>query len=425
MRVLFVTIPEKTFFLYQVPLAWALRTAGHEVRVASQPGFARVITQAGLTAVPVGNDIDLNRFPRWALSPQAREASRAGLPAPYDAAADAALANWDRMLRGYDEMVSYAHKPENFPMIASLVEFARSWRPDLVVWEPFSYAGAIAAKACGSAHARLLWSVDVFAVARDRFLRLRRDRPAHDRPDPLAEWLGAYGRKYGFEFSEDMVTGQVTIDQLPACLTLPADLDYMRMQYVPYGGPAVVPRWLWEPAARPRVALTMGITATDHFAGYTFRPAEILDALADLDIELVATIAEAEQRKLGRIPRNTRAVPYVPLHALVPTCAAVIHHGGAATLATTALHPVPQLVLGYHFDEPILARNLAAHGAGLELAPEAATGANVRASLQRLLDEPAFRDRAEALRDEFRAQPAPNDLVPHLEDLVARHRTGA
>ena len=61
MRVLFVTSPEKTIFLSMVPMAWALRTAGHEVRVASRPGFANVITQAGLTAVPAGRDTDLWR----------------------------------------------------------------------------------------------------------------------------------------------------------------------------------------------------------------------------------------------------------------------------------------------------------------------------------------------------------------------------
>ena len=37
MRILFASIAEKTHFLGMVPLAWALQTAGHEVRVASQP----------------------------------------------------------------------------------------------------------------------------------------------------------------------------------------------------------------------------------------------------------------------------------------------------------------------------------------------------------------------------------------------------
>ena len=65
MRVLFALNPFNTVFKYMAPLGWALRTAGHEVRFASQPRFADVITQSGLTAVPVGRDTNL-----WELIPR-------------------------------------------------------------------------------------------------------------------------------------------------------------------------------------------------------------------------------------------------------------------------------------------------------------------------------------------------------------------
>jgi UDP:flavonoid glycosyltransferase YjiC (YdhE family) len=37
MRILFLICPSKTHLYAIAPLAWALRTAGHHVRVASQP----------------------------------------------------------------------------------------------------------------------------------------------------------------------------------------------------------------------------------------------------------------------------------------------------------------------------------------------------------------------------------------------------
>jgi UDP:flavonoid glycosyltransferase YjiC (YdhE family) len=101
----------------------------------------------------------------------------------------------------------------------------------------------------------------------------------------------------------------------------------------------------------------------------------------------------------------------------------VIHHAGAATLATTARHPVPQLSLHYHFDQPFLARRLAEQGAGLEIHTTKATGDNVRDSVQRLLTEPTFRLRAKALADEIHALPSPGQLVPQLEALTTKHRT--
>lgn len=422
MRVLFVTYPEKTFLQTMTPLAWALRTAGHEVRFASQPELVTDITRAGLTAMPVGRDHGTWRLAE--LDPDEREAERAGLPEPYDAPVrELGDLDLERMRAGYDHHVRMWHKLDNFPMIADLVAAARHWGPDLVIWEPTSYAGGIAARACGAAHARMMWSIDVFGVTRQRYLDLLKSQPASMRADPLGEWLAGYARKYGFAYGEDLVTGQFTLDGLPASMRMEADLSYVPVQYIPYGGPASVPSWLWQqPPTRPRVGLTLGITATNRFAGYTVDVQDVLDGLADLDIEVVAAIAEQEQRKLRRIPANTRVVSWVPLHALVQTCAAVIHHAGPGTLCTTTRYGVPQLALPWDFDEPELARRLAGQGAGLVLSPQAVTGPAVRATLLRLLHEPQFADGAARLRDEMRAMPTPNEVVRQLEDLTIKNR---
>ncbi|MBB5958532.1 glycosyltransferase (activator-dependent family) [Saccharothrix tamanrassetensis] len=421
MRVLFVASAEKTIFLSMVPLAWALRTAGHEVRVAGKPAFADTITQAGLTAVPVGRDTDTAR--RTETEEQV-ELARKGLHPPWDCVEDDEFIQWDRMVQGHVEVVDKCHHLENFPIIASLVDFARSWQPDLVVWDPLAYAGAIAAKAVGAAHARVLFGIDVWGATRDHFLRLKADQPPSRRADPLAEWLGAYSGKYGLEFSEDMTTGHFTIDQLPASLQLATSQEVVRTRFVPYGGPAVVPKWLWTAPERPRVALTLGTTATEYFDGYTLDIQDVIDSVAELDVELVATIAEAEQKKLKNVPDNVRLVSYVPLHALAPTCSAVINHAGFGTLSTFAMHGVPQLTLPYHFDEPLFARKYAEQGAGLRIHAVRPTGRKIRHGVQRLLNEPRFGERAAALHAEIREMPTPNQFVAQLEELTAKYRTG-
>ncbi|CCH33135.1 activator-dependent family glycosyltransferase [Actinosynnema sp. NPDC047251] len=419
MRVLFAANPEKAIFLYLVPMAWALRTAGHEVRFASQPRFAATITQAGLTAVPVGRDRDL----RMTDSEEALQAERPGIPPPYDAFDTPEHATWEYLKPGMAGAADQWHRYGNFPLIPDLVAFARSWQPDLVVWEPLTFAGAIAAKACGAAHARMLFGIDVFGGVRETYRTLRDQQPPDDRADPIADWFAGYGRKYGFEFSEDLFTGNFTIDQFPKSLQVEADLDYVRTRYVPYGGPAVVPKWLWAEPAKPRVGFTMGLSATEVYGSYNVSVAEILAKLAELDVEVVATVAEAEQAKLGALPDNVRLVSYVPWHALAPTCSVIVQHGGAATLATTALHAVPQLTVHYHYDQPILGRLLTEQGAGLDLHTSEATGDKVRDAVRRLLTEPRFRERALALRAEIETSPTPNDLVPQLEALTAKFRT--
>ena len=422
MRILVTTYQEKTFFYHLVPLAWALRTAGHEVRVATQPGFADVVTKAGLTAVPVGHERDFWRI--TASKPERLAAVRAGIMAPYDAFDDPAKATWEYLKPGMADAVWGWHRTSNFPMIAGLVDFAREWQPDLVIWEPLTYAGAIAAKACGAAHARLLWSIDIFGGVRDTYLKLNSAQPVGEQTDPFADWFGGYGRKYGFEFTEDMVTGNFTLDHMPASLQIPASgVDYRRMRYVAYGGPATVPKWLQDKPKRPRVAFTLGLSATEIFDGYNVPLSEVLDSLSDLDIEVVATVPEPEQRKLAHVPSNARLVSYVPLHALAPTCAAAVHHGGFGTLATFAQHAVPQLTLPFHFDEPIFADGLARQGASLRIDATTATGQSIRDGVQRLISEDSFREGAARLRDEIAALPAPGQVVADLEQLTVKHRT--
>jgi glycosyltransferase (activator-dependent family) len=321
------------------------------------------------------------------------------------------------MRDSYRSMVSEGHKLNNFPLIAGLVEFALAWQPDLVIWEATTYAGAIAAEACGAAHARMLWSIDVFGVTRERYLRLM----GENQDDPLGDWLAGYARKYGFDYSEDLVTGQFTIDPLPESLRMDAGLSCLPMRYVPYGGRAVVPAWLRKPAERPRIALTLGTSATEIFAGYAVSVQDILAALSDVNVEVVATVAEAEQHKLTNVPDNARIVSYVPLHALVPTCSAVINHAGPGTFLTTALHGVPQLTLPWDFDEPELARRAAAQGATLTIHASQVTGDTVRDHVCRLLDESTFRRQAARLRDEMFAMPTPGELVAQLEQLAAKH----
>ncbi|MFF8791160.1 activator-dependent family glycosyltransferase [Streptomyces sp. NPDC015125] len=416
MRILFTCYPERTHFLLMAPLAWALRTAGHEVRVACQPKMTEAITQAGLTAVPVGSDRDL-----WQVFGRLKGAGarlRPGLAEPYDAVErrpeDITL---ESLREGYRVRIDAAHKMTNAPLAGALVEYAQRWRPDLVIWEPLTFAGAIAAKAVGAAHARMLIGADVYGLTRHHFLRLNSGQGHRQGDDPLADWLGGYARKYGEEFTEDMVTGQFSIDLLPPSLQVHApDLDYRSVRFTPYGGPAVVPRWLWEPPRRPRVALTLGLTVSDHGLAYPVDVQDILDAVGDLDIELVATVSDAVRQRLQRIPDNARLVPYVPMQALLPTCTAVIHHAGVGTLTTAALYGVPQLTLPWDVDQPLLSARLAAHGAGLTTHATRATGPAVRESLLRLLEDEVFRRRAHDLREELVAVPPANSLVQELEE---------
>jgi glycosyltransferase (activator-dependent family) len=422
MKVLFTTYPEKTHFLAMVPLAWALRTAGHEVVFASAPKFSEVITQAGLTAVPIGSNRDL-----WQLMASDSDwisVGMNGLPVPYDTADwPEDQVTWKYLKFGYDLHVPRWHKMSNVPLIPDLVKFAQHWQPDLVIWEPSTYAGAIAAEAVGAAHARLLFSIDTFGVVRERFLKLNSRLPAAQQADPLRDWLAPYGNKYGFDFTEDLVTGQFTLSVMPPSIGVEADLHYVPLRYVPYGGPTSVPTWLRKQPERPRVAMTMGISTAD-ITGDTINLVDLFEALSDLDVEIVGTLSKKVQGYLPSVPRNVKLVEFAPLDALFPTCTAVMHHGGIGTLLTTALHGKPHLIVTWNADGPSLAQKVAAQGAGLAVNLSQASGALIRDRLIRILEDPAYTQDAALLQEELLAMPAPNQVVGDLEKLVTDHRRG-
>ena len=412
MRVLFVTLSEKSHVFLMAPLAWALTAAGHEVRVASQPMATETITGAGLTAVPVGSDHGIHRD-----------------MSAFRESQDYRTANWSRCERDdiawtelkerYELSVPYAFAVYNDSMIDDIAAFAQSWRPDLVVRDPLAYAGAVAARISGAAHARLMWCADVWGRTRRTYLELMAEQPESERVDPLAEWLAAKSEPFGFGCDEEMLHGQATISTLPTALSVPTASPELPMRHIPYNGRAVVWDWLREEPKRPRVCVSLGASNTEGYGGDYVSVQEILDALADEDVEVVAALLPAQREKLTAIPDNARAVDSVALNTLLPSCSAVIHHGGYGSFATAMALGVPQLMLSTLVsDHELRGRALQRAGAGAHLHHRDATAENVRDHIRRLTSEPESAEAARRLRSDCAAMPSPHDLVPALERLA-------
>ncbi|MFE0025197.1 nucleotide disphospho-sugar-binding domain-containing protein [Amycolatopsis sp. NPDC059021] len=120
MRVLFATAPERERLYNLVPIAWALRAAGHEVQIAGRRDFTPVINRAGVVAI---------------------ELDDAG-----HAAADS---------RSVDDLIGHA----------------RRWAPDLIVWDELMPAAPVAARVAGVPSVRVLTGADEPVVTADGFRR--------------------------------------------------------------------------------------------------------------------------------------------------------------------------------------------------------------------------------------------------------------
>ncbi|WP_149829883.1 activator-dependent family glycosyltransferase [Streptomyces tailanensis] len=420
MRVMIATFPSTSHLYPVIPLAWALQSAGHEVCVVGHPGMgsddmAATVTAAGVMAVPVGESV------ATADVEAAEEGSHLDIP-PDAFALDVLTsgpAEWELLQERLLSIIGQCYPlGDNKGMVTDLIDFARSWGPDLVLWDPLCLPAAVAARVAGAAHARVLWGQDKMGWVWERASGRSAER------DPMARWMRPLLDRYGLDFSEEMLLGQWSVDLVPQAARLPLDTRTVPLRWVPYNEASVVPEWLRDPPERPRVCLTLGVSSRHLFGKDTGFPLEeMLDVVAGFDIEVVATLNRAQLTGLDRIPENVRTVDFVPLNQLLPSCAAIVHHGGWGTFSVAATHRVPQLILPVPtWDERVAARYAAQRGAGPLLHPAKLTPDELGRQLRRALEEPGFRQGTAELQSDRLAAPSPAEVVPVLERLTAHHR---
>jgi L-rhodinosyltransferase/glycosyltransferase len=410
MRVLFSVFPATAHVHLIVPLAWQLQNDGHEVRVAIHPDAQHLVTEAGLAPVPAGGR--LTDVMSWNDNFEKLDTLTDFLSLD-----DGGDDRWEQQWAGLVGMLGGFTA-----MTDDLVDICTRWRPDLVVWDPFCVGAAVAARVTGAAHARFLWEQDNIGWLRARWLA---EHAGHDREDPAAAMLAPVLKQYELPFSDELLLGQWTIDPLPQAVRLPVDLPYEPVRRVPYNGNRIPPAWVQDRPERPRVCLSLGIGGRGRqmfrTAGVTF--AEVVTTLAELDIELVTTLHPQLLATVRNVPANVRLVEYVPLNYLLPSCSAIIHHGGGGTFAAAVAHRVPQLItLMPVWGEARTARHVVQRGAGLLLPPSELTLTQLRDQLSRLLTEPSFQAGADALHEEMTQAPALDRFVVRLETLAREHQ---
>lgn len=378
MRVLFAGPPFFGLLYPMIPLAQALRAAGHEVLVATCGAAVNHTARAGLPAVDCAPGIDPD-----ALYAE-MEKNRAGKkpPAPGERGEP-------RRGQGFsffsDEMAD------------RMVEVAQNWRPDLVVHTPNGVVGQLVAAKLGvpsvlhavgfghtSAHVRMMNNPLADAY----------ERHGLTGPGPIAAWL----------------------DVTPPSMSVTTEPNHWYLRFVPFNGGSALPGWLFDPIARPRIVVTLG----------TVRPVVdgvspvrwVVEAARETDAEFVLALGGADLADLGPLPENVRPVDWVPLNALLSTADAVIHHGGAGTTLTSLDSGLPQIVLGEGADRPANAAAVSARGCGLVPdGPETLTPDFV----QQLLTDEKLKTEARAAAAEMAAMPSPADLVPRLVELARGH----
>jgi UDP:flavonoid glycosyltransferase YjiC (YdhE family) len=371
MRIMFTMPPHGGGAFALVPLAQAATLAGHDVIFATASSTVGLVADAGLHAVDVAPDADFD--------PAAPDATMAFLSNRPDA--DPVSVPGPHFFQRYADA-----------MADGLIRLAAAWRADVVVHSPDGVA------------------------ARTVFEKLGVPTVFHGtgfthHPNAVEPWKRANSAHTSA--NEWGITA--AIDVSPPSMSLVDEYGW-RMRYVPYNGGGALPRWLFEDIPRPRIAVTLG-TVAPGIVGID--PLYwVLAAAAEVDAEFVFALGGADPGTLGALPDNVRAVRWVPLNALLRTCAAVVHHGGSGSTMAALNAGLPQIVLPQGADQFDNARAIAQRGVGFV----ASTVDSAAEAMHRVLSESALRSAAREVHAELSSLPSPVEVMARLaEHLAAAH----
>jgi MGT family glycosyltransferase len=243
--------------------------------------------------------------------------------------------------------------------------------------------------------------------------------------DPLAtlpqvkEWLrglfDTLAREAEVEPVDQEMSPRLVIAFTTAALVGPLDRFPAHYRFV---GPSIHDRpeatpFPWELLRDdvPRVLVSMG-TVNAEASGRFYAT-----ALAALRDEPVQVIVAAPPELVGEVPANAIVRRYVPQLALLPYMTGVICHGGHNTVCESLAHGRPLVIAPIKDDQPIVADQVVAAGAGLRVKFGRVQAVELRDAVRRVLGEPSFGTAAETVRDSFAAAGGASAAADALEAL--------
>ncbi|MBE9375459.1 glycosyltransferase [Saccharopolyspora sp. HNM0983] len=371
MRIFVASAPLLGHVFPMIPLARALRDAGHEVLVATA-GHGLAARRHDLPVEDIAPNLRFGRI-----------AGRVLLGHPLIARAELA---GEGGLRGLSRIFAAV----NDEMADGAVALADRYEPDLVVHEPLAVFGALAAARRGApavVHENSLF--DPAELTRSTAARLGKTFQRHGVPSLPAS------------------AGSMTIS--PTSVVGPR--SGMPMRYEPVSVPGEIPDWLREP---PRSCPRILVSRSTVDGPWESPMVAAVTAAPEVDAEFV--LVRPDDSIIGReLADNVRTVDWIPINDVLPTCAGIVHHGGAGSIFGALAGGTPQLMTPGAGDRKHNAQLVARRGAGLAVSARDI----VAAHLKKLVEDPALTAQAHEVRTEMAAMPAPEELVPRLEKLAA------
>jgi UDP:flavonoid glycosyltransferase YjiC (YdhE family) len=372
-----------------IPIAYALRAAGHAVAMVGRPWMAPQVRTHGFEWFAAGSDAG--------LAPVTRPL------APVD------------MDREFQDLRDGFVRRLGDERATAMIDVIAGWRPDLVLWEETDVGGAVAAERAGLPHAMLTVTAAGSFVHRGTVgaaldeLRARHTLPP-DGPGPTGGMLDRF-----------LVLSPFPVSFRDPAVPVPVQAHGVRL-FDPdaFRSPGPAPAWATVVPDAPVLHLSLG-TVFNHESGDLFHRA--LRALAALRVNALVTVGrEIDPTIFGPQPGHVTIERFVPQREVLPHVDLVVSHGGSGSVLGALAHGRPMVLLPMGADQPLNAARCEAVGVGRSLDVLLVTPETIAATIRDVLDDPAYRAAAAAIAEEIVALPPPAEVVPVLERLARSRR---
>jgi UDP:flavonoid glycosyltransferase YjiC (YdhE family) len=160
---------------------------------------------------------------------------------------------------------------------------------------------------------------------------------------------------------------------------------------VPWSPASSLPSW-WDDIDRTRPVIYVSLGSS----GCVELLPNVLEALAELPVTVIA--ATAGRTKLASVPENAKVSDYLPGDKAAAMASLVICNGGSLTTYQAIQNGTPVLGIVSNLDQHLNMSYLSRAGIGAVLRSEKADVQQIHRLVERLLNEPSYKDAAEKAR---------------------------
>ncbi|ORT55771.1 nucleotide disphospho-sugar-binding domain-containing protein [Streptomyces sp. CB03238] len=296
-------------------------------------------------------------------------------------------------------------------MLPGVEEAVDAYAPDVLVVDQQALAGAVVARRRGLPWVTSASTSAEFTRPFDGFPRV-----GEWVADRIAGLLAACGAPAGWDprFSDRLVLVFSSPELVGADGTYPPHYAFV--------GPALGARpsdgsafpWHRLDPVRRRVLVSLGTLNREAGGRFYATVLRAVEPLADRVQAILVAPAEAA----GEVPDHVLHQEYVPQLALLPHLDAVVCHGGHNTVCEALAHGLPLVVAPIRDDQPIVAQQVVAAGAGVRVRFGRPRAGELRDALDAVLDDPAHRHAARRVQASFAAAGGAAAAADRLEKLL-------